>query len=386
MTENICPICNAPVKLHDRVCGTCGVDLALATITTERAIFDTGVEISPDMVVSPEVLVPRLGDHLVEQGYLTDDQLQAALSFQQEQSKDGNSVLLGKALIHLGYIDQKTLDAAITQQIFHLQDALRKANRDLEARVAERTKDLQLALNRLSELNQLKANFVANISHELRTPLTHIKGYTEMLRDSSLGPITDDQGVAFQVMGRSINRLESLINDLIRFSDSSHTELSIHLQPLPPAYVVKHAYIQAKQKTAHDGIQFELQVADDLPNMLCDQEKISWVILHLIENAVKFTPNGGKITVGAVRINHQICISIEDTGIGIPHDKLEEIFEPFHQLDASTTRQFAGTGLGLALVKRIVTAHQSAVKVESTPGKGSKFSFCLPVTEQKLMA
>lgn len=386
MADNICPICHAPVGATQRSCANCGVDLALATVTTELAILSGGKGHLQEPPASPEVLVPRLGDHLVERGFLTKESLGQALEFQKANSNNGTSLLIGQALIQLGFIDQHTLDRAIAQQIFRLHSALQKANQVLEERVAARTRDLQTAMNRLAELNQLKANFVANISHELRTPLTHIKGYTEMLRDSSLGPINEEQEIAFKVMDRSIHKLETLIDDLIRFSEDAQQEFKLHLQSMPPRYLVRNAFNLAKQKSGSKDRRLTLAVADGLPNVLCDQEKISWVILHLIENAVKFSPQDGKIHVEAGLEDRHVIITVADTGIGIPDDKIDEIFDPFHQLDTSTTRKYAGTGLGLALVKRILDAHHAAIRVRSAPGKGTAVSFFLPVTDQKTIA
>jgi signal transduction histidine kinase len=161
--------------------------------------------------LTPEMLVPRLGEALVRAGHISDFDLQKALAYQEEHALQGNSMLLGQALVDLKLIDQPTLDAAVTEQIIQLRSALQAANRTLERRVHERTEELEAALQRLSELNQMKANFVANISHELRTPLTHIKGYMELMVTESLGPLTDEQRHALQVSQKSSDRLENLI-------------------------------------------------------------------------------------------------------------------------------------------------------------------------------
>ena len=143
--------------------------------------------------LTPEVLVPRLGEYLVQQGHITEEGLKKALAYQLKKQVKSQHWLLGETLLELGLIDRPTLDQAITEQIIQLRNALENANRYLEHRVQERTAELQLALRKLSELNQLKANFVANISHELRTPLTHVKGYIELLATESLGALTEEQ-------------------------------------------------------------------------------------------------------------------------------------------------------------------------------------------------
>ena len=153
--------------------------------------------------LTPEMLVPRMGDYLIQKGLITDDDLQKALAYQQEEISKGNTLLLGQALLDLKLTGRPELEQAVTEQIIQLRSALQSANRTLERRVEERTAELQKALERLSELGQLKANFISNISHELRTPLTHIKGYIELLVSESLGAIAEEQRHALQVSQQS---------------------------------------------------------------------------------------------------------------------------------------------------------------------------------------
>ena len=175
-------------------------------------------------LLTPEVLVPRLGDQLVQMGLLTDAQLKQALDYQRAQAEHGNPRLLGQALIDLHLLDRPTLDRAITEQILRLRSALEDANKNLENRVRQRTAELEGALRKLSELSQMKANFVANVSHELRTPLTHIRGYLELLSTEALGPLNEDQIKALDVSVRSTGRLQTLIDDLIQFSLAARGE------------------------------------------------------------------------------------------------------------------------------------------------------------------
>src|SRR5215216_4289900 len=177
--------------------------------------------------LTPEMLVPRMGEYLIQKGLIMPENLQKALDYQQEQLSNGNLLVLGHALIDLKLIDRADLDQAVTEQIIHLRSALQAANRTLERRVKERTSELQKALERVSELSQLKANFISNISHELRTPLTHIKGYVELLVTESLGEITEEQHHALTVCQQSTSRLTDLVEDLIMVSLASRGELSI---------------------------------------------------------------------------------------------------------------------------------------------------------------
>jgi len=166
--------------------------------------------------LTPEILVPRLGDYLVEQKLITPDQLTYALQQQTAIRKSQSATpLLGQLLVELGILDRAALDQAITEQVLQLRAALTENNQLLERRVQERTRELEQALERLSELNQLKSNFLANISHELRTPLTHLKGYIELLRTGDLGVLTPEQATALETIQRSTDRLGRLIEDLI---------------------------------------------------------------------------------------------------------------------------------------------------------------------------
>jgi two-component system sensor histidine kinase/response regulator len=190
-------------------------------------------------------------------------ELQKALAYQQEQADMGKTILLGQALVDLKCIDQAALDEAITEQIIQLRSALQAANRTLERRVQERTAELEAALHRLSELNQMKANFVANISHELRTPLTHIKGYIELMVADSLGPLTEEQRHALQVSQKASNRLENLIEDLIMFSLASRGELSLKQEPLDIRRLVSVAARNAAQKADERGVSVRVQAKGD---------------------------------------------------------------------------------------------------------------------------
>jgi signal transduction histidine kinase len=328
--------------------------------------------------LTPEVLVPRLGEHLIQAGQITEADLQKALAYQKEKQKGGQRCLLGEALVDLNLLTRGQIDHAVTEQIIQLRNALEDANRFLEHRVQERTAELQEALRKLSELNQMKANFVANISHELRTPLTHVKGYLELLSTGALGPLNNDQKNALQVSQRATGRLESLIDSLILFSLAARGEMTLRLTPVNLSTVAGEIINYSRPKAQDRNVSLNFYIQPDIPFVQADEEKISWVILQLIDNAIKFTPTGGRVNLSIEKESDTlVMVTVTDTGIGIPANRLEEIFEPFHQLDASPTRRYGGTGLGLALVKEIVSAHASMIQVKSEEGKGSTFSFPL---------
>ncbi len=330
--------------------------------------------------LTPEMLVPRLGEALVRGGHISELDLQKALAYQQEQLAHGATMLLGQALLDLKLIDRATLDQAVTEQIIQLRSALQAANRTLERRVHERTAELEAALQRLSELNQMKANFVANISHELRTPLTHIKGYLELMISDSLGPLTEEQRHGLQVSHKAADRLENLIDDLIMFSMATHGELSLKQEPLDIRRLVSIAARNATQKAEERGVNVNVMAKENVPMVQGDPEKIVWVLNQLLDNAIKFTPSGGRVVISLKEEStNLVMVTVTDTGIGIPSSRLQEIFEPFHQLDGSSTRRAGGTGLGLSLVRQIVEAHGSLLDVTSIEGRGTTFKFPLLV-------
>ena len=334
--------------------------------------------------ISPEVLVPRLGEQLIKVGLLTDVQLQKALDYQRLRAAEGKPSLLGEAIIELGFIDRPTLDQAITEQIIRLRAALEDANRNLEFRVQQRTAELEEALRKLSEINQLKANFIANVSHELRTPLTHIRGYLELLSTGSLGELNEEQLKAMDVSVRAAGRLQNMIDDLILFSLAARGEMTLELKPVDLNRVVASVLIRANPRADDQHLSLLIDIDPALPFVQADEEKLSWVLSQLLDNAVKFTQPGGQVHLTAKPENEKmINIIIADTGIGIPQARIKEIFEPFHQLDGSATRRFGGTGLGLALVREIIEAHGSLIDVRSEVNKGTIVSFPLLVAKNE---
>ncbi len=328
---------------------------------------------------APEELTPKLGDYLVDKGYIKAQHLENALAYRKKLKGQQEGHLLGQILIQLGYIDQPTLDKAITEQIYTLQTSLQNANQNLEQRVEQHTRALRQALDRLTQVNRYKTNFVSNISHELRTPLTHIQGYIELLTDKTLGPITSEQGEALQVLERATTRLGTLIEDLIKFSETSSGELHLELGVMKLQTIAKKAIARSVKKAEARRISISFDLPSTLPPVIADKENITTVLMQLLDNAIKFTPEGGKIKVTGNANTQNVTLAVLDTGIGISENQIERIFEAFHQLDSSATRRYGGAGLGLALVDRILKAHGTKIHAKSRLGKGSRFEFSLPI-------
>lgn len=349
-------------------------------LLAERAYLDGFPEVAP-VPVTPESVVPRIGETLIQQGLLTQAQLQKALARQKELSQQGQSQLLGQTLIGMGFLDRETLDSAVTRQILDLHAALQEANRTLERRVSERTAELRRALERLTELNQIKANLISNVSHELRTPLAHIKGYVELITDEQLGPVSEDQDHALSVIQRATNRLEKLIEDLIEFSTASREGIRLNPESVNLGRLAADLSQQMAEKAEKAGVSIQLAIPEDLAPVQADPERIGWVLHQLTDNGIKFTPPGGTVRLSAQPMDSLIEIQVSDSGIGIPEDRIDEIFEPFHQLDGSPTRRYGGTGLGLALVRLILQAHGAEMSVTSQENQGTQFSFLLSATK-----
>jgi signal transduction histidine kinase len=373
-----CPQCHSPVTPGDRFCHVCGVDLAFATLLAEREVI-SAIPAEPGAPYVADAHLPRLGEYLLRNGTISQGQLDQALKHQTEHARNGQALTIGQTLIELGAVSRETLDRALVQQIQELQTALQDSNRELERRVAERTAELRRALARLTELNQLKANFVSNASHELRTPLAQIKGYASLLADNSLGPVTGEQSNALAVVLKASDRLQQLVDDLIQYAASARGEMALNITPVFLQRSVNEALAASNPKAAKSQVKLVNQVPGSLPPVPADEEKIRWVLFQLLDNAIKFTP-AGEVCVGAQAAGGRVRVTVADTGIGIPADRLLELFEPFHQLDGSSTRRYGGTGLGLALVKRIVEAHSGTVEVASEVGQGSTFTIDLPLT------
>jgi two-component system phosphate regulon sensor histidine kinase PhoR len=172
--------------------------------------------------------------------------------------------------------------------------------------------------------------------------------------------------------------LEGLIESLILFSQAEHGEMTLRLAPVDLNKVAEKVLNFSHSKAEEKKIALVSEVQPSLPSTQADEEKLTWVILQLVDNAIKFTASGGRVTLSIQPESEGlIMVSVSDTGIGIPSDRMEEIFEPFHQLDNTSTRRYGGTGLGLALVRDIINSHGSMVEVQSEEQKGSTFRFPL---------
>ena len=235
-------------------------------------------------------------------------------------------------------------------------------------------------MEELQDLNRLRNQLVQNVSHELRTPLTLIQGYTELLLNEGLGQLEPAQRRALKTMEEYIRTLSHLIYNLTALRTFPRETLA--LMPVSIVEIVGQLLEEEKQLARSAGVSFNTDLPDDLPPVLGDRERLDLVFHHLIDNAIKFSPNGGDVHIRAWADEEWVYISVKDEGIGIAPEHLDRIFERFYQIDGSTTRRFGGMGVGLALVWEIVEAHGGTVEVESEPGKGSNFTVRLPQAKE----
>ncbi len=232
-------------------------------------------------------------------------------------------------------------------------------------------------------LEKIKADFIANVSHELRTPLTAIKGYTETLEEEAYEN-REDRRQFLGIIKRHTDRLINIVSDLLVLSEiESKESLSVKMgssdfEDVDISEVVKSSYESLKGKISEKNLQVEINVREGIPDIKGNRFLLEQMLVNLIDNAVKYTPERGSVNINAYSEDSNITLEISDTGIGIPKENLNRIFERFYRVDKTRSRKLGGTGLGLSIVKHIAIIHNGKIDVESEVGKGSRFIITLP--------
>ena len=232
-------------------------------------------------------------------------------------------------------------------------------------------------ITELRRLERVRQDFVANVSHELRTPISSIKGYAETLLD---GAMNDQQNSRdfIEIINRDSDRLAKLIDDLLDLSRIESGKLKMVFVPTDILGVIKRTMSIIENSAKMKSISIEIQAPENVSKVLADETRLSQVILNLLDNAIKYTSEGGAIKI-SVRSNDQFVeVDISDTGIGIPEKDLSRVFERFYRVDKARSRDMGGTGLGLSIVKHIVQTHGGEVWVRSKLEHGSTFCFIIP--------
>ncbi|MGI6128533.1 MAG: ATP-binding protein [bacterium] len=228
----------------------------------------------------------------------------------------------------------------------------------------------------LKRLAESRLEFLANVSHELRTPLTSIKGFAVTLEDE-LPPGSNARRYA-EVIEQETDRLSRLVADIMDLSKMDAREVTLDLKTLDLTDLIVQVVEQLLPRVA-GKVELSCQLPSALPKVLCHPDQIRQVLLNLIDNAIKYTPAGGRILVNAWAEKNWVNVAVEDTGVGIPSDDLPRLFERFYRVDKARSRSLGGTGLGLAIVKGIISQHGGTVSVSSELGKGTKIAFSLPL-------
>lgn len=233
------------------------------------------------------------------------------------------------------------------------------------------------SMRRLEELDHAKDAFISNVSHELRTPLTSIAGYLELIADGALGNITQEMLSGIAVINRNAERLRALVEDLLTLSTLDSSDLALNRFPLELAAVLDECRASLEPLLADRKLTVELTSTTGL-HVLADPSQIERILLNVLSNAVKFTPDGGRVTLDARPHGSDVVLTVTDTGIGIPEDEQEMLFTRFFRSSLATTEEIQGTGLGLALTKALVDQHAGSITVSSIEGAGTTVVLTLP--------
>ncbi len=244
--------------------------------------------------------------------------------------------------------------------------------------IGELAASFNLMCRRLSELDKLKSDFFASMSHELRTPLTSIKEGTGLLLEGVGGATTEKQRKLLTILAEESNRLIGLVNSLLDLSKMEAGMMNYSFEKASLTPLIKKAVGEITPLVEAKGIQLETEVAEGLPTVKVDRERILQALRNLIGNAVKFTPKAGQVRVAARPITGKVEVSVRDTGPGIAAESLKTIFDKFHQGNSAGPFSANGTGLGLAIAKHIIVSHGGEIWAENDPDQGSMFIFVLP--------
>lgn len=270
------------------------------------------------------------------------------------------------------------LAIAISQAQLYFE--VQQQKQTLEQRVIERTQELQEVTQTAQSANRAKSEFLASVTHELRTPLTCIIGMSTTLQRWSKDTLNERQQSFLQTIHDSGEQLLSLINDILDVSQAEADQMTLNLAKVSPVLLARQTIKAFEGQAALQEIELtlDLPAREKIDYFVADPRRVQQILFNLIDNAIKFTPEKGKIILRLFREDNQVTFQVEDTGIGIPAAQLPLLFQKFRQLDAGYQRQYKGTGLGLALAKQLVELHGGWIGVESTPDVGSIFTVRLP--------
>lgn len=249
----------------------------------------------------------------------------------------------------------------------------------LEVKVKERTQQLTETINELEQANNYKSQFLANVSHELRTPLNSIIGFASLLKDNLYGTLNEKQELYVSTIISSGNHLMDLINDILQIIKIDKGIIKLFPKPINLTQLFEDVSNLVFPTFNEKEQKFFVKIEDDVPLVTWDEEKIKQVLLNLLSNSAKFTPEGGKISMSAEMRGENVLMKVSDTGIGVPEDMREKVFLAFEQANSSYTKRYQGVGLGLAICKSLVELHCGKIWINENHGGGALTCILIPI-------
>jgi len=340
--------------------------------------------------IAPEATIAQLPE--IYQAYLAGtqqiypaDQLPIVRALRGERATiDNQEIRQGDKIIPLEVWGNPIFDkdGRLVYAISAFKDITQR--KQAEAERIRFTQELELKNAALQRMDQLKDEFLANTSHELRTPLNGIIGITESMIDGATGELSERQIANLSMVVSSARRLSSLVNDILDFSKLKNQDIELQRKPVDFRQIAGLVLTLSRPLLAGKPVELKNEIREDLPAVDGDENRLQQIMYNLVGNAIKFTESGS-VTVSAIALTDDLLeVTVSDTGIGIPPDKLTDIFQAFEQVDASISREYGGTGLGLSITKQLVELHGGTIRVESELGKGSRFIFTLPISTQTI--
>ncbi|AGB49247.1 PAS domain S-box [Methanomethylovorans hollandica DSM 15978] len=256
-----------------------------------------------------------------------------------------------------------------------------RERKQAEEKLREYADELSKMNKELQSVDRMKSELLSNVSHELRTPLTSIKGYSDLLMEGTLGEMNYQQLKAVNTVIRNTERLRRLVDSLLYVSMAEVENIKYDFSKIDVLEVIDNAVTDMTIPVTEKKIDVLLHVQEDVPQIEADAKKIADMLTNVLDNAVKFTPSMGKISISARKEGEMVHISVEDTGIGIPSELVPHLFQKFYQIDPSIRRKYGGTGLGLFISRNIVEAHKGKIWIESEDSQGTTVHILLPVQQ-----
>jgi PAS domain S-box-containing protein len=279
-------------------------------------------------------------------------------------------------------VENERLAGELTKLNEGLESRIREATEELE----ERNRQLEWQSQELERAYRLKSQFLASMSHELRTPINALLGYTSLMQDQIYGALNERQEEALSRMYMASQHLLELVNDILDLAKIEAGKMPVHVEPVDIGHLIRELGQTIEPMIRRKELEYRVELEPGMPVLETDRTKVKQVVLNLLSNAVKFTHQGYiSVQARSAEDDEGVVVEVADSGIGIQEDDIQKIFEDFRQVDQSSTREYGGTGLGLSITKKLLHLLGGTVRVESSPGKGSRFTIRLPRRSEEIL-